>query len=96
MKLCGTMPFIIEFHYEHLFAIRSIVYPLTCAEKGKLYPVAIKKVCINPIGEFTYIDSFNRVWLENELKEFEEAKEIAIAYLEEQIELTANSVCSTI
>ena len=68
--------------YSVPFGEREIVYLKHRAEKGFLEKVAIKR--INLVGSvFNYVDSTNRVWLENELLWHNDALALAIAYWED-------------
>lgn len=84
INICGTASFNVKEFYPYLFAIGSVVYPRIYAIKGRLERIGIKNVHRNSFGEFTYVDTFNRAWLEDELLWFDDAKDIALAFLESQ------------
>ena len=81
--------------YSHLYGIGSVVYIRKKAQyKGKLEPIVIKKVNkVSPIANtvqhlFNYVDTFNRVWMEDELSWQPEAVALAREYWENIQNLT--------
>lgn len=58
---------------ETLFQERELVYLLEKSKNGILEKVFIKKINFLNIYDYNYQDSDNRIWLEYELCDFEEA-----------------------
>jgi len=66
---------------SYLYSIGSILYSCPNARKGKLESVAIKKI-LPRSGYVLYVDTFNRIWNENDLCEEANARELVITYWE--------------
>jgi len=76
--------------YPHIFGLGSSVYVKNKAQnKGILEKVVVKRVnrvfpssptCAGIAAIFNYVDTFNRVWLEEELVWQPEAVTLATAY----------------
>ncbi len=80
--LGGCAPFAIHQTYEFDFAQGSIVYVRRKARRGILEKVSIKRLVVNGQGGNVYVDTFNEVWLEEELCSESLAVEIATASIE--------------
>lgn len=66
-----------EYNYqpfvETLFNERDLVYSSEKSKNGILEKIFIKRINFISIYDYNYQDSDNRIWLENELCDFEEA-----------------------
>lgn len=102
IKLSGcSTPIKVSKRYPLKFAIGSKAYRKDKARnKGKLEAVVIKKanrVVSSPFVkgayyEINYVDTFNRVWLENELVWQSEAISLATAYWERIASIAQNDI----
>ena len=80
--VCGVSSWIVRIPYD--YEVGALVYSCAKASRGELEKVAIKKVNFlynhgTPI--VTYVDTFNRIWLENELCEESNALAAVNAFL---------------
>lgn len=82
IRLFGCAKVILSKYYSLTFPINSIVYIVYQAQKGELEKICVKRVNMIEEGIFNYVDTFNRVWLEGELCEEEEAIELYNYYYE--------------
>jgi hypothetical protein len=84
-----SLPVQVDRYYTFTFGIGSMPYVIAKARKGVLERVCIKKVNlvnfdgISPI--YNYVDTTNRVWMEDELTWQSVAIELATYYLELEI-----------
>jgi hypothetical protein len=99
IRLKGCASFEIQLLVPVVFGVGSIVYSKAQAQKGKLEKLAIKRINLiddNSNDSFyviNYVDSMNRVWLEDELVWQADALSLAIAYWENIQEQISNSTC---
>lgn len=80
---CAISRRVVELPYA--YAIGSTLFIRDRAFHGTLEKVVIKKAIVQTELD-TYVDTFNRVWLENELVSEETASELAITYWTQQRE----------
>lgn len=86
---------------QHLteFGVRDLVYVKAKAIKGKLEKICVKKInrvgpssptCVGAYYAINYVDTTNRVWMEDELIWLDEALPLATAYWERQLALATS------
>jgi len=76
----------IDRDYYFIYDVGSVAYVLSSALKGELEKVVIKTVnIIDPIrlSAYNYQDTFNRIWLEDELTSSTNARAIVTEYWED-------------
>jgi len=91
LTIGGCSAFKVTFRHAIKFGIGSRVYIKAKAKKGKLESIVLKKVnrvfpdsptCMGILNEVNYIDTFNRVWMIDELVWQTEAVDLATLYWE--------------
>jgi len=87
VSLSNCVDFTVVYNYIYKFNIGSRVYIKYKAGRGILESVVIKKVNLVDVYStekqiLNYVDTFNRVWMEDELLWKTDALVIAEAYLE--------------
>jgi len=86
--------------YAVKFAVNGTAYVCDKASlHGVIQPVIIKKIYIHEYARYgfqvTYQDNTNRIWLQEELCNAQEASSLATAYLEYQIAKASEVACES-
>lgn len=88
LSFSGCVDFEITQYIAANFKERDVAYEARLAKKGTLDRLVIKKIIpvLNAYGRYqiNYLDTFNAVYLEEELVDHETAIELATAYFELQ------------